>query len=749
MKHLTIIITLTICLSFISQATVFAHKTNISGRIVNRSQSAPCQVPYPKVAVVLSGGGAKGFAHIGVLKVLEEEGIPIDIIVGTSIGSLIGGFYSIGYRADEIHEIIEKQDWEAILSDGVPRLYLSENDKELRQRYLFSLPYGDNKKLSLPLGVIKGQNVMNLFCGLAGNVPVDADFTKLPISFACVAANLETGEEVVMKNGFLPSAMFSSMAIPGVFGPSQRDGMILVDGGIVNNFPTDVAKEMGADIIIGVDIRGGFYTRKEIKSMGEIVGQMVNFLGMEKGAANSGLCDLTIRPDITGYSVSSFTGEAADTLVLRGEEAAGLVRDQLRELKEKYQLRPREKSREFIAPEKWEIDDVNLTGAKQINEAFLLKRLNLPVPGNYSYEEIKNAIDRIYGYGGFEKIYFTLNDHTNGGKTLELIITTEKEFSMNIGFKVNTTDAAALLLNVTRKNYSNTFGLLSATAELSANPGFSMMAETNKNDFPTAGAEIRGKYQNYNIYEKGTKLVNADLFYASGAIYLYQSFLRRYNFGLGLQEEYFSGDAFIKSNSFPDVSAAKVDRFNTNVYSYFSLDNMDDFYFPSKGTNLYAEFSLDADFKDEKVNSALLLKMKNVIPLSHNTALLLDVYGRAMFNPGYLMAKATLIGGDSYSQYFSYHLPFYGLPPVIVADRYSTIGLLGLRLKLSKSQYISFLFNMLQQGNSPTDWIEANPGYGGGIKYSMKTMIGPVDIGIGYSDLSEEPAFSANLGYWF
>ncbi len=192
-----------------------------------------------------------------------------------------------------------------------------------------------------------------------------------------------------------------------------------------------------------------------------------------------------------------------------------------------------------------------------------------------------------------------------------------------------------------------------------------------------------------------------------------------------------------------------MDRFNTNVYSYFSLDNMDDFYFPSKGTNLYAEFSLDADFKDEKVNSALLLKMKNVIPLSHNTALLLDVYGRAMFNPGYLMAKATLIGGDSYSQYFSYHLPFYGLPPVIVADRYSAIGLLGLRLKLSKSQYISFLFNMLQQGNSPTDWIEANPGYGGGIKYSMKTMIGPVDIGIGYSDLSEEPAFSANLGYWF
>ncbi|MGD9929345.1 MAG: patatin-like phospholipase family protein [Mangrovibacterium sp.] len=737
------------CLALSSQITLFAQATSISERIDSQNLPAPDLTPDPKVALVLSGGGAKGFAHIGVLKVLEEEGIPIDIIVGTSIGSLIGGFYSIGYRADDIQKIVEKQDWEGVLSDDVPRQYLSENDKEFNQRYLFSLPVGDNKKLSLPKGVIKGQNVMNLFCGLAGNVPVDMDFAKLPISFAAIAANLETGGEVAMKSGFLPSAMYSSMAIPGVFAPSERDGMILVDGGIVNNFPVDVAKEMGADIVIGVDIRGGFYTRNEIRSMGEIVGQMINFLGMEKGTANSSMCDLTIRPDISGYSVSSFTDEAVDTLILRGRNAAWLVKEQLKELKEKYQLEIRNKSRAFIAPEIWEINDIKLTGANHLNEAFLLKKLDLPVPGSYSYEEIKSAIDRIYGHGGFEKIYFMLNDHADGGKTLELNITTEKEYSMNIGFSVNTTDAAALLLNVTRKNYSNIIGFYSASAELSANPGFGVMAETNKNGFPALGAEIRGKYQNYDIYERGTKIVNADLFYASGSIYLYQSFLKQYNFGLGLQEEYFSGDVFAKSSSLPDVSATKVDRFNTDVYAYLSLDNMDDFYFPTKGTNLYAEFSLDIDFKNEKVSPALLLNMKNVIPLWRNTALLFNLYGRALLSSDYLMAKATFIGGDSYSQYFSYHLPFYGLPPVIVADRYSAIGLLGLRLKLSKSQYISLLFNMLQQGNSPADWTEANPGYGGGIKYSMKTMIGPVDIGIGYSDLNEDLTFSANLGYWF
>lgn len=704
--------------------------------------------PY-KVAVVLSGGGAKGFAHIGVLKVLEEEGIPIDIIVGTSIGSLIGGIYSLGYSADEIREIVERQDWENILSDHVPRLYLSKNDQKINQRYLFSLPYNEENKLSLPMSVIKGQNVLNLFCGLAGNVPVDADFSQFPISFACVAANLETGQEVVMKNGFLPTAMFSSMAIPGVFRPSQRDGMILVDGGVVNNFPVDVAKEMGADIIVGVDIRGGFYNRNEIKSMGKILGQMINFLGKEKNAVNTGLCDLIIRPDMTGYSMSSFTSEAADTLILKGRKAAGALRDQLKELKEKYQLKPREKSREFVAPEKWEINGVNLTGAKQMNEAFLLKRINLPVPGNYSYEEIKNAIDRLYGYGGFDKIYFTLNDHTNGGKMLELNIMTEKEFSLNIGFKVNTTDAAALLLNVTRKNYTNTLGLLSASAELSANPGFSLMAETNKNNFPAIGMEIKGKYQNYDIHEQGTKLFNADVFYASGAIYLYQSFLRQYDIGIGVQQEYFNGDVFTKSSSYSSVSAIETDNFNTSVYAYFSMDNMDNFYFPVKGTNLYAEFSLDPDLKTKKVNPAFLFKMRNVIPLRHNTALLFNLYGRALLSSDYPEAKTTLVGGDSYSQYFSYHLPFYGLPPVAVAKRYTATGLLGLRLKLSDSQYVSCMFNMLQQGNSRDDWKEVNMVYGGGIKYSLKTMIGPVDVGIGYSDLNDELTFSANLGYWF
>lgn len=240
----------------------------------------------PKVALVLSGGGAKGFAHIGVLKVLEEEGIPVDLIVGTSMGSLVGGIYSLGYNSSELETFVKSLDWEITLSDDVPRAFLSKNDQMLKQRYIFSLPINGNKKLSLPQGLIKGQNVLNIFCGLAGNLPNDIEFSQFPIPFACVSTDLETGKEVVLKNGFLPTAMFSSMAIPVAFQSSDHQGALLVDGGLVNNFPTDVAKKMGADLIIGVDIRNDFYDRTNLKSLDNVLGQLVNFFDQEKDSVN-------------------------------------------------------------------------------------------------------------------------------------------------------------------------------------------------------------------------------------------------------------------------------------------------------------------------------------------------------------------------------------------------------------------------------------------------------------------------------
>lgn len=717
---------------------VFAN----AGKAQSPNQPKPGR---PKIALVLSGGGAKGFAHIGVLKVLEQEGIPVDLIVGTSIGSLVGGIYSLGYSASELEKLVKSMNWETTLSDDVPRAFLSKNDQQLKQRYAFSFPI--DGKLSLPQGMIKGQNVLNTLCGLAGNVPADADFSKFPISFACIATDLETGKEVVLRDGFLPTAMFSSMAIPVAFQSSDHAGYLLVDGGVTNNFPTDIAKRMGADIIIGVDIRRDYYQRKDLTSFNNVIGQLVNFFDHAKDTINKGLCDVTIKPDITGYSVSSFRTQAVDSLIERGERAAREMLPQLKELKEKYGLQFTPKSRDLVKPDRWYITDLAISGTHHLEQDFLLKTLGLTLPGFYSAEEIKTAIDKLYGMGGFDRIYYNLVDNETG-KTLNLNISTKRFLSQNIGFKANTTDGAAILINTTQRNYSNVFGFLSASAEVSVNPEINLTAETNKTNLPTLGFNLKGKYQNYNIFDDGEKLFKANVLHSAASVYFYQPFMHRFNLGMGLQEEYFHGNIFTKINT-PETPG-KIDFFLTNAYSYLSFDNMDDFYFPTRGSNTYAEFSLITDLHhDSEIKPVLLLKSRNVMPLDENVSLLLDVYGRAMFKTDFPLARMTLVGGEPYTQYFNYHLPFVGLPAVSIAQNYTYIGLAGLRFKFTKSHYASFLFNMMWQDSNLLLTSNMETTYGVGLRYSIKSFLGPLEVTLGYSGSTEKPTFSANFGYWF
>jgi NTE family protein len=718
----------------------------ITGNLV-QGQSEENKTKHPKVAVVLSGGGAKGFSHIGVLKVLEKEGIPIDIIVGTSIGSLVGGIYSLGYPAIELENISKSIDWNDLLLDDVPRFYLSRSDRSLQQRYLFALRVDEKKKLSLPQGVIKGQNVLNLLCGLTGNVPSDMDFSKLPISYACVAANLETGKAVILKRGSLPTAMYASMAIPGVFQYPEREGLVLIDGGVVDNFPVDVAKKMGADIIIGVDILEDFNERENIKSLQNVFSQMMSFLDRSKDSLNRSLCDLIIKPDISGYSIGSFTNQAVDTLIRRGEEAAYKMRDKIRKLKDDYNLQPRSLSKEFIPPEKWLITNLSLRGKFTVDVNFLLRSVDMDLPGYYSYEDIKGVINQLYGYGIFEKIYFNLDDNGEG-KTLNLNFIEKNVITQNIGFKVNTTDAAALLLNVTRKNYGKRYNQISASAELSANPGVNFIAETNKGDFPIAGLEINGKYQNYNIFDKGEKLYEANLFYSSGALYVYKRFLRQNTIGMGLKEEFFSGDIFSKANT--DIVNYEKNSFLTDLYGYLAIDNLDDYYFPKKGIDLYTEYSLQGQVgSGTNFSNIFLFRMRNFFPVTKKVTILLNVYSRTIFSMNFPVFKGTIAGGSPYSQYFDYHIPFIGLSPVNLVDRFSFSTLTGVRFRLSEKHYASVLVNGLYQNSDIINNGEGKMIWGGGLDYSIKTLFGPIDIVLGYSNNVKAPTFSANFGYWF
>lgn len=233
------------------------------------AQSVPADPGRKKVGLVLGGGGAKGAAEVGVLKVLEEVGMPIDYIAGTSIGAIVGGLYSIGYNANDLDSLIRNQDWLFLLSDGVRRKSKSFMSKKEKEKYLFRIPVSKKRKMSLPTGYVAGQNITNLFSSLTVGYHQVDDFSQLPIPFRCVAVNLADGSECVLSSGSLPQAMRASMSIPGVFAPVELDGKLLIDGGALNNLPVDVVRQMGADVVICVDLNTGLKDVGEIKSLTE------------------------------------------------------------------------------------------------------------------------------------------------------------------------------------------------------------------------------------------------------------------------------------------------------------------------------------------------------------------------------------------------------------------------------------------------------------------------------------------------
>lgn len=276
-------------------------------------------------------------AHIGVLRVLERAGIPVDIVTGTSMGSIVGGLYSIGYDSHKLDSLVRVQDWTFMLSDKREAHSPLLNDRQRQNTYMLSkmLTFDDKKITNNTGGFIEGRNLRLLFNNLTAGYNDSIDFNRLPIPFACVATDIITNTEYVFHSGVLAEAMRSSMAIPGAFSPIRKGDMVLVDGGLRNNFPVDVARAMGADVVIGVTVQGAPKTAADIKNAGEVLSQIVDVNCKNKYDDNLANTDVAIRVNTKGYSTASFNLAAIDTLIRRGEEAAMAKWDDILLLKQK------------------------------------------------------------------------------------------------------------------------------------------------------------------------------------------------------------------------------------------------------------------------------------------------------------------------------------------------------------------------------------------------------------------------------
>ena len=278
----------------------------------------------PKIGLVLGGGGARGAAHIGVLKVIERENIPIDYIAGTSMGAIVGSLYASGKSVAEIEGIVNSIDWQDALTDKGPRSEHSIGSKKNDVEFAISMEAGFNHgKLQLPTGLVQGQRLELLLRRLLIDSSQIKDFDNLPIPFRAVATNLATMKPMVFDSGDLAIAVRASMSVPGAFEPVRYDGMVLVDGGIVDNVPVDVVRAMGADVVIAVDVRTPLQPASELSSIGSILNQVINGLmtaETDKEINTLTPDDIYILPDLRDVKSGDFS--RAHEAVPFGEEAA-------------------------------------------------------------------------------------------------------------------------------------------------------------------------------------------------------------------------------------------------------------------------------------------------------------------------------------------------------------------------------------------------------------------------------------------
>lgn len=707
-----------------------------------------------KVGLVLSGGGAKGVAHIGALKVLHEAGIPIDYIAGTSMGSIVGGLYAIGYDAHRLDSMVRTQDWAFLLSDKVYRYNLPFSEKERDEKYLISFPLSVNSRLKLPSGFISGQNIYNLFSELTIGYHDTISFLKMPIPFSCVASNLADGSAVVLNNGNLPLAMRASMAIPGVFTAVKMDSLVLVDGGIANNFPTNVARDMGAEIIIGIDVTSGLKDVDQLNSVMDVFDQLTTFMGRSMYEKNIKLANLYIKPNIVPYSAASFSTNAIDTLIQRGEDAARAMWDDIMKLKAEIGLDTAAAdspkiNNPLIKTDSIAIGLIQIDGIDVHDEKWIRTQIGLKEFSVITMSDLHRAIATLYGTGAFAFISFELIG--DGVYTLALKMQEKPMGSINFGFRFDTKEMAAILLNTSLSHKNLRGSSISLTGRLSQNPYVRIDYSIGSTFLRRIGLTYMFRYNNIDTYERGDKTDNVEYAYHLGELSFSDIYIRNYKFTLGLRYEYFDYNSFLYASDLSHLNVRPEGYFSYYVAAHY--ESLDKKYYPEKGVSIRGDYSLYTDnmwqYKKGTPFSAIALNVFAPIKITRRVFVIPAVYGRVLMGNNVPYAYLNRMGGEVAGRYVSQQLPFVGIQNMEFFNNSIVAVRADLRYRLGAKHYISLIGNYAKCDDNFFDLLGADDIWGGGAKYSYNSIVGPIDLTISYSNWDENLGAYFSLGYFF
>lgn len=741
------------------------------------AQNKTNQPRRPKVGVVLGGGGAKGASHIGALKYIEEMGIPVDYVAGTSMGSIIGGLYAMGYSPDELTKLISQLNWAEYIGNKINRPVMSEEVKARNSTLLFNVPFSLESLFSdpnstfisqLPSAFVNNSSLVNLFNDLCVGYQEEMDFNDMPIPFACVATNVVTGEEVVLRSGSVPTAMRASMAIPGVFSPVEINDMVLVDGGLVNNFPADVLREMGADIIIGIEItKEKKLTHKDVQSLPQLLGQLVTNSTSGKRKENREMCDIRIVPDVSGFGMLSFTPSAIETLVERGYNKAAEFHDQLEAIKHRIEQAaggPVQKT--LHAPKSNNLLDnsvtintIDINGVTEKQSQWLIRKGGLTAGQAYSKDGIESAVNIYRGTGCFDEITYNVTEinanHQNDKLSDEYALTINMKPShphlFGVGLRYDTDEGAAILLHLGLNEKRFGGSKFNANFKLSYNPRINFTYTYSRASLANFSLAYDYRNEHFAYLMDDNEKINLHAIQHKFSGYISQFHILNFSTTIGAS---LVSTRYDKSSMTDDYIDSLFFMPNQQImpFVFFKYDNLNDAYFATHG--IYATLSSHLYFEKENVPGKLPFDIKYsfkayLTPRNSKITIIPQLYGRSLFGITYSYNLWNHVGGDFDGRHFDSQLPFIGHTQVRTIFDHSAIARCDLQFNLIGKHYLTATYNTLFELDA-SDGLEWYFTHGAGLKYSYYSILGPISITGQWTKL-DQSYFSAyfSLGYNF
>ena len=746
----------------------------------------------PTVALVLSGGGAKGLAHIGVIRYLESLGIPIDMVLGTSMGGLIGGLYSLGYTTDQIDTLVRGIDWGWAFSDRLSREYYSYSDIRYREKYMFSIPFyyekdyykmkvADENRFtplhkhevlhigadhedgiemfkknllgSLPSGYIYGQNVSNLISSLTIGYQDSMDFKDLPIPFACIASDMVSGKAKIWHSGKINDAMRSTMSIPGIFSPVKVDGMVLVDGGLRDNYPTSLAREMGADIIIGVDLSQERRSYVEVNNIGDIIGQGIDMLGLDAFEVNVKIPDVKIKPDLHEFNMMSFSASNVGVIIERGYQAAqaqdSLLRNVASRTKGKYFSLPKPPAA-GMAKDTIVIADFEMIGVLPKEKALLKDRLKLKYGQKITKDGLDDIVAQIYGTQAYDYVTYELKGKD---EPYDLVLNCKKGpiHQFGLGLRLDTEEIVSVLLNLGYNTHQLHGHMFDLTAKISSNPRVSLQWSYDMPGIPTVNAFVSARWSDLDMMNWGANSLSFNYFQTKQEVFLSNIKWKKADIRSGLRNEVIN-IRDVQSSQF--IGYYDLNKTNNDYVSLFAeaeIYSFNDCYFPTKGLDAGISYSWVFAGFPRSIRNFHVIKAdaKYIVPAGDVFTFIPSIDMRFVLGEDIPVPYFNAIGGSIAGRLVDQQIPFVGINHLSAMESIVTVYRTDFRFRFAKNHYITGILNYARDCDYLKNYFKGHGYFGAGAEYSFDTIFGPISANIHWSNITGKFGFYLSAGYNF